>query len=195
MTEPLAPAAAPDLPAEPGDFASQTLPWLADVRRYAYRLTGSAADADDLAQTTYLNALRGWHTFRPGSDVRRWLFAICRNAYFRSRPRNDRVVATEDAELESLAAASDTGKLTAAVEALERVDLGDAIDAEIARLSDAFREVVLMVDVEGLSYEEAAAELRIPVGTIRSRLYRGRRQLQTALVARAEDAGLIRRRT
>lgn len=182
-TPPVAPA--------PADFEQATLPWLADVRRYAYRLTGSAPDADDLTQTTFLNAFRGWHTFRPGSDVRRWLFAIARNAHFRGRPRRERLVATEDAELESLAAATDSGRASAALEALERVDLAAGIDAEIARLPDAYREVVLMVDVEGLSYEEAAAQAGVPVGTIRSRLYRARRQLQQALIVRAEDVGLI----
>jgi RNA polymerase sigma-70 factor (ECF subfamily) len=172
-------------------FERETLPWMADVRRYAYRLTGSPADADDLTQTTYLNALRGWHTFRPGSDVRRWLFAIARNAHFRARPRRDRLVPAEDAELESLAAAIDSGRASAALAALEQLDLADGIDAEIARLPDSFREVVLMVDVEGLSYDDAAAQAGVPVGTIRSRLYRARRQLQQALIARAEDAGLI----
>ncbi|MBL8988733.1 MAG: sigma-70 family RNA polymerase sigma factor [Gemmatimonadetes bacterium] len=179
-------------PNEPvSDFERDTLPWLADVRRYAYRLTGSAADADDLTQITFLNAFRGWHTFRPGSDVRRWLFAIARNAHFRNRPRREKLVATEDAELESLAAATDSGRASEALEALERIDLAAGIDAEIARLADAYREAVLMVDVEGLSYEEAAAQAGVPVGTIRSRLYRARRQLQQALIARAEDAGLI----
>ncbi|MEZ4455848.1 MAG: sigma-70 family RNA polymerase sigma factor [Gemmatimonadales bacterium] len=179
--------------AEAPDFEQEALPWLPDVHRYALRLTGSAADADDLTQTTFLNAFKGWRTFRPGSDVRRWLFAICRNAYFKSRPRQNRVQPTEDAELESLAAARESVRGGEALEALERLDLGPAIDAEIARLPEAFREAVLMVDVEGLSYEEAAGQAGVPVGTVRSRLYRGRRLLQQALVVRAEDAGLIGR--
>lgn len=191
MTQSAAAAAGSDLPLP--DFEQEAIPWLADVQRYALRLTGSQADADDLTQVTYLNAFRGWHTFRPGSDVRRWLFAICRNAFFKSRPKADRVVPTEDAELESLAAAKEAGRGGAALEALDQLDLGPAIDAEIAKLPDVFREAVLMVDVEGLSYEEAAGQAEVPVGTVRSRLYRARRLLQQALVARAEDAGLIGR--
>ena len=186
-------AATPDAGIPLPDFEQEAIPWLPDVHRYALRLTGSPADADDLTQITFLNALKGWRTFRPGSDARRWLFAICRNAFFKARPKRERVVATEDAELESLAAAKDAGRGGEAVEALERLDLGSAIDAEIARLPEVFREAVLMVDVEGLSYQEAAAQALVPVGTVRSRLYRARRLLQQALIVRAEDAGLIRR--
>jgi len=189
VTEPVAPIGL----APVSDFEREALPWLEDVHRYAFKLTGSAADADDLTQTTYLNALRGWHTFRAGSDVRRWLFAICRNAYFKGRPRQVQLVATEDTELESLAAVSESGRAAEALAALDRIDLGPAIDTEIAKLPEAFREAVLMVDVEGLSYEEAAEQSGVPIGTVRSRLYRGRRLLQHALIARAEDAGLIGR--
>ena len=186
-------AATPDADIPLPDFEQEAIPWLPDVHRYALRLTGSPADADDLTQITFLNALKGWRTFRPGSDARRWLFEICRNAFFKARPKRERVVATEDAELESLAAAKDAGRGGEAVEALERLDLGSAIDTEIARLPEVFREAVLMVDVEGLSYQEAAAQALVPVGTVRSRLYRARRLLQQALIVRAEDAGLIRR--
>jgi RNA polymerase sigma-70 factor (ECF subfamily) len=194
--------AAPDTVPEPiisiglapvSDFEREALPWLEDVHRYAFKLTGSTADADDLTQTTYLNALRGWHTFRAGSDVRRWLFAICRNAYFKGRPRREQLIPTEDTELESLAAVTESGRAAEALAALDQIDLGPAIDAEIAKLPEAFREAVLMVDVEGLSYEEAAVQAGVPVGTVRSRLYRGRRLLQHALITRAEDAGLIGR--
>ncbi len=187
-----APRAAPGAADE---FEALTLPWLADVRRYAFRLAGTESDADDLVQTTYLNALRGWRTFQPGSDARKGLCASGRNAFLRSRRRPARVEPAEDAELEALAAARESGRGGEALAALERQDLGAAIDAEIARLSDAYREVVALVDVEGLSYEEAAAALEVPIGTVRSRLYRARRLLQQRLIARAEDAGLLPGRT
>ena len=180
---------------EPLDFEAATLAWLPHVRRYAVRLTGDPSDADDLVQTTYLNALAGWHTFRPGSDVRRWLFAICRNAFLRHRKRTERVVPTEDAGLEALAAAravsGHEGRAT--VEALERLDLPEAIDRAIAELPETYRLAVLMVDVEGMTYDEAARDADVPIGTVRSRLYRGRRLLQEALLHQAEDLGLARR--
>jgi RNA polymerase sigma-70 factor, ECF subfamily len=188
-------AGRPAPPPDPGDFEALTLEWLPHVRRYALRLTGDPADADDLVQTTYLNAFTGWHTFRPGSDARRWLFAICRNAFLRARRRESRFVTADDAALDALAAAravtGDEGR--AALEALDRVDLPEAIDAAIAGLPEPYRLAVLMVDVEGLSYEEAAREGDVPVGTVRSRLFRGRRLLQEELVQQARDAGILRR--
>jgi RNA polymerase sigma-70 factor (ECF subfamily) len=176
-------------------FEALTLEWLPHVRRYAVRLTGDPSDADDLVQTTYLNALAGWHTFRPGSDVRRWLFAICRNAFLRGRKRTDRIVPTEDASLEALAAAravsGHEGRAT--LQALERLDLPEAIDAAIAGLPERYRLAVMMVDVEGMTYEDAARDAGVPIGTVRSRLYRGRRLLQEKLLKQAEDLGLARR--
>lgn len=187
--------AGPEAQPPTDEFEALTLAWLPDVRRYALRLTGDPADADDLVQTTYLNAFKGWRTFRPGSDVRRWLFAICRNAFLRDRARQSRFVATEDADLDALLAArAASGHETpGTVEALERLDLPDAIDAAIRKLPEAYRIAVLMVDAEGLSYEEAAEAAGIPIGTIRSRLYRGRRLLQEDLLQQAEDAGVLRR--
>jgi len=176
------------------DFEGATLPWLPDVRRYALRLTGDPADADDLVQMTFLNALTGWHTFRPGSDVRRWLFAICRNAFLRNRSRQARTVATEESDLDAIAAAravfGEQGD--GALAALDRIDLPEAIDAAIAKLPEVYRLAVLMVDVDGLSYDEAAREAEVPIGTVRSRLYRARRLLQEDLLRQAEDLGLAR---
>ncbi len=172
------------------DRFEQTLPWREDVRSYAYRLTGSGADADDLTQTTYLNALRGWHTFQPGTEARRWLFGICRNAFLTTCRRGARIVPTEDAVLESLLAAADSSRANHVMDEAEQRDLGEAINAEVAKLSDAHRRVFVMIDVAGEPYADAAAKLGLPIGTIRSRLYRGRRALQQALRTRAEDAGL-----
>jgi len=175
-------------------FEALTLPWLADVRRYAFRLTGDPADADDLVQVTYLNALTGWHTFRPGSDVRKWLFAICRNAFLRDRSRQARIIAAEPTELDALEAARAVSgdRSQRALAALDRVDLAEAIDAAVAKLPEVYRLAVMMVDVDGMSYEEAATEIGTPVGTVRSRLYRGRRILQEQLLQQAEDLGLTR---
>lgn len=182
----------PAPPAPPPSFEKEALPWLAAVRQYALRLSGNATDADDLVQTTFLNAWKSWHTFRPGSDPRRWLFAICRNAFLRSHQLAARVVTLEDPELESLAAATpvtgDAG--AAALRRLDLLDLPDAITEAMATLNPQFREAVLLVDVEGRDYGEAAVEAGVPVGTIRSRLYRGRRQLQDQLLGHATDLGL-----
>ncbi|MBA3917023.1 MAG: RNA polymerase subunit sigma [Gemmatimonas sp.] len=179
-------------PAEHPDFESSTLPYLPRLLQYARRLTGNDAEAEDLVQSTYLNALRGWHTFQPGSDVARWLFTVCRNTFFRSRRKKDDSVSLESPELESLAGAREAATFLGQLgdDWQQQPDLAAAIDTAIAALPDSLRVLVMMIDVEGYSYEEAAQAEGIPVGTVRSRLYRARRQLQQALAQYAEDLGL-----
>ena len=180
-------AAAPEL----ATFERVTLPFLPDVRRYALRLTGDPADADDLVQLTFLNALRGWHTFRTGSDARKWLFAICRNAFLRGRERERETVSLDTPELDAVAAAKLSKRVVDAVgdRWLDSPDLGPALDRAIAELPEHYRMAVMLVDVEGWSYEDAAREESIPIGTLRSRLFRGRRILQDKLLAHARDRG------
>lgn len=173
-------------------FEALLLPLLPRVRRYAHRLAGNAADGDDLVQATYLDALKGWHTFRPGSDPARWLFTICRHAFYRTRRRAAANLPLENPELESLAATLwMRGELERGRARWdEQPDLREAIDTAIGALPEELRVLVLLVDVEGYSYAEAAAQEAIPVGTVRSRLYRARRLLQEALAAHAEDLGI-----
>jgi RNA polymerase sigma-70 factor (ECF subfamily) len=186
-------------PADPRDHAPDgaferlTLPFLGDVARFARSLTRDPARADDLLQETYLQALRGWHTFRRDADPRRWLFGVCRHAFLRTERREARYVEApeDDPELESFATAvaHALAERSGEVAALERVDLGAAISAALAALPPHYRVAVVLVDVEGQAYEEAAEVLGVPVGTVRSRLFRGRRLLQDLLYAHARDAG------
>lgn len=176
-------------------FAEAALPLLPVVARVAYALTREQSEADDLVQETYLRAFRKWDKFEPGSDCRRWLLTVCRNA-FRDRYRRERsteVVA--DVELESLAAAQlhNAARDAGVADVYSRMDLGPAISRAIAELDPVFREVVVLCDVEGFSYEEAADTIGVPIGTVRSRLYRARRTLQEALMNYAIDAGFGRR--
>jgi RNA polymerase sigma-70 factor (ECF subfamily) len=175
-------------------FERVALPWLDAVYRFARSLTHDAADADDLVQDTFLRALRSWHTFRPDADCRRWLFAICHNAFLASRERLRRPEHCDACE-------GDVDALPAVMlhhgavrdgtdELLARIGLGPALNDALAHLSEPFRAAVVLVDGEGHSYEEAAAVLHVPVGTVRSRLFRGRRLLQEGLFAHARDAGL-----
>lgn len=175
------------------EFERDALPWLDDVYRFARSLTRDDADADDIVQESFLRAYRSWHTFRPGTDARRWLFTIARNVFLRGRERDARSVAMDDPELETIAAV----RLSAALDSdgqrdlFSRLDLGPAITEAIDALPDVFRQAVLLVDVEGNSYDDTADMLGIPVGTVRSRLFRGRRLLQQALVMYARDAGFV----
>ena len=177
------------------EFARVALPLLPTVARVAGRLVRDGADADDLVQETFLKAYRHWHTFVPGSDCRRWLAAICRNTFFAQRTRERWVTAVgDDMELETYAAAHlHTRAIERGVEDLfARIDVAPAIRQAIDALDAHFRDVVLLVDVEEFRYEEAAELLGIPVGTVRSRLYRARRQLQQVLITYAIDAGFSR---
>lgn len=165
-------------------FASEALPWLDHVYRFAQSLAGNPAEAEDLTQETFLRAYASWRTYRPGSECKRWLFKICHNVFLRTRARERRYVTLYDA----------TGALTTILRGagaphdpsdgiLARIDLVPAIRRALARLPAPFRAVVVLVDVEGQAYEAAAEILGIPIGTVRSRLSRARRLLRAMLLA------------
>jgi RNA polymerase sigma-70 factor (ECF subfamily) len=173
------------------EFRDTALPLLPAVARLARALVRQQADADDVVQETFLRAYRYWHTFRPGTDCLRWLSTICRNV---ARDHHRRGADAEDSLDEDRDAWSPARPHAAARDAgfehmYENLDLGPAITEAIALLPPAFREVVVLSDVEGLSYDEVALNLDIPVGTVRSRLYRARRLLQESLLEYARDAG------
>ncbi len=178
-------------------FEREALCHLDDVARFARSLTHSPADADDLVQETFLRAFRGWHTYRPGSDARRWLFTICKHVFLRSRERAERVVELDaDPGAEAIAAARlhNTIRAAGGDDLFDRLDLAPAIERAIAELPEAFRVVEVLVDVEGYAYDDAAAVLEVPIGTVRSRLFRARRLLQETLFEHARDAGVVARR-
>jgi RNA polymerase sigma-70 factor (ECF subfamily) len=172
-------------------FEREALPWLDDVYRFALSLTRNDADADDLVQETYLRAYRSWHTFERGSDARRWLFTICRNAFLRTRERARHQVELEDGDVESVASQlAESSSRPGDEQLLSRLDLGPALKRALDELAEPFRSAVTLVDVEDQSYEAAAEILGVPIGTVRSRLFRGRRLLQQMLTEYARDAGI-----
>lgn len=180
-------------PADRDGFERLTVPYLADVARFARSLARDDALADDLVQETYLQALRGWHTFREGSDPKRWLLTVCHHVFVRMLRRDARYVDApeDDPTLQSVATArthwhaQESGLLPI----VERMDLGAAIQRAVGELPTPYRSAVVLVDVEGCTYEEAAAIIGVALGTVRSRLFRGRRLLQDALFEYARDAG------
>ena len=172
-------------------FEAEALPYIDDVYRFALSLTRDAADADDVVQETFLRAYRSWHTFQPGSDARRWLFTITRNVFLRSRERERRHVDLEDGDLEALssfAAATDQAR-DGSDRILSRIDLGPALQRALNELDEPFKSAVVLVDLEDQSYDAASEILGVPIGTVRSRLFRGRRILQEKLMTYARDAG------
>jgi len=178
-------------PVRDADFERDALPWMDDVYRFAFSLTRNGADAEDLVQETFLRAFRSWHTFQAGSDARRWLFTICRNAFLRSREKTRREVDMEDGDAEAVAAARLREEMRddGSDRVLSRIDLAPALTRALDELGEPFRSAVILVDVEDQSYEAASEILGVPIGTVRSRLFRGRRQLQEKLREYARDAG------
>jgi RNA polymerase sigma-70 factor (ECF subfamily) len=177
-------------------FRREALPWIDDVYRFALSLARNEADADDIVQETYLRAYRSWHTFQPGTDARKWLFTICRNVFLRMRERERHTVDVEDGDVEALAAVTmQDSTRSIEVDALARLDLGPAILQALDRVPEPFRSAVLLVDVEDQSYDTAAEILGVPIGTVRSRLFRGRRLMQEMLSEYARDAGFAGART
>lgn len=174
------------------NFHEIALRWLPDVTRFAQSLTRDETAAEDLVQETYLRAWRHWDTFKPGSEARAWLFTIARNAWRKRAPRDARLVAVEDDTLQALSDAEyPLGASSDITQALAASDIGPAIERAIDALPDVFREVVQLVELQELPYADAALVLDIPVGTVRSRLFRARRLLQGALLEHARDAGLV----
>lgn len=181
----------PDV-AKDARFEREALVFLPDVSRYALSLTRNPSEADDLVQDTFLNAYRAWHQYLDGSECRAWLFTICRNQFLRSRRRDERALAVDDPELEALAAAAlhTSVRESNLQDMFERSEVIEAIEAAIGELPLAYREVALMVDVHDQTYDTVSQILGVPIGTVRSRLFRARRILQEKLITHARDAGL-----
>ncbi|HSJ09182.1 MAG TPA: sigma-70 family RNA polymerase sigma factor [Longimicrobiales bacterium] len=193
-----------ELPAEAAltrsGFAEEALPWLDAVYRFSLRLTGgNASEAEDLTQETFLRAYRHWATYRQGTSARSWLFTIARNAFLRSRERMARRPETLESELDADVAAISPADLYRELGEPdpERRFFDALVDDEVIRAVESlppdFREVVVLSDVEGLNYAEIAEVIGAPLGTVKSRLFRGRRLLQNALLDYAVEMGYQRR--
>jgi RNA polymerase sigma factor (sigma-70 family) len=160
----------------------------ARVYRLAYRLTGNAHDAEDLTQEVFVRVFRSLHTYTPGT-FEGWLHRITTNLFLdsarrKSRIRFDALPDDADNRLPSPVVAPDAAYLNQTFDA--------DIEAALASLSPEFRAAVVLCDVEGLSYEEIADVLELKMGTVRSRIHRGRAMLRSALAHRAPTAGRVR---
>lgn len=182
-------------------FSEEALPHMDSVYRFALRLTaGRSAAAEDLVQESFMRAYRSWATYRRGSNCRAWLFTICRNVFLRREERRGRhpeiAESDIDAEVEALAATTVFSEVDSADP--ERAFFDSFLDREVVeaidRLPESFREAVVLSDLEGLTYAEVAEVLSVPVGTVKSRLFRGRRILQQDLYRYAVEMGYVKPR-
>jgi RNA polymerase sigma-70 factor (ECF subfamily) len=160
-------------------FAALALPLLKPLYNFAHWLTRDAAEAEDLVQDAYVRALKGFGGFQPGTNFKAWMFRIVRNTFLSSRAGVKAVhVPLEDEEGEEieLPAVTDTPE-----SALVGVRTREQIQAALERLPQNFREVILLCDVEEMRYQEIAELLEIPLGTVMSRIARGRKLLRGML--------------
>ena len=162
------------------------------------RMTRNPADAEDLVQETYLKAYRAFDSFQEGTNLKAWLYRILTNTFINSyRSRKRRPEQTELDDVEDLYLYRRLGGLEAAAagrsaeeEVLDHFTEGD-VKAAIEALPEQFRLAVLLADVEGFSYKEIAEILDVPIGTVMSRLHRGRKALQKALFEFGVERGLV----
>lgn len=194
-TEPSTPdPSAPTLEGAAQRFHEEALPHRDAVQAFARRLTGDPTEADDLTQETFLKAWRSWLQFTPGTSCRSWLFTICRNHFLRTRERRVRhrdLILRET--MGGPARFSGSRVLPQPIRGPEAEFHQGFIEAPVRRaladLPKGYRDAVVLSDLRGMSYQEVADTLDVPVGTIRSRLSRGRRQLRARLEHLAREYG------
>lgn len=184
---------------ETAEFGALLPPLLDSAYRTALRLTRNVTDADDLVQEAALLACRGFGTFQPGTNFKAWFFRILTNCFYstyRKKKRGGTQVELEDTPELYLYCQTAAIGLHGQTEdpaglLMERLD-GEQIGAAVDALPEEYRVVATLYFLQDFSYQEMAEVLDVPVGTVRSRLHRGRRMLQRALWAIAEERGIIR---
>lgn len=181
-----------ELEARKKSFAEEAEPHMKLLYNYAFRMTGDQLDADDLLQDTYLRAFRFFHKFEKGTNCKAWLFRIMKNCFINKYRKNKKEPVKVDYE--------DVQNFYDSIkdEVVDPNDLeykvySNLLDDELMMalnsLQDDYKTVVILCDLEGLSYEEIAEFLECPIGTVRSRLHRGRKILQKKLTDYAKSRG------
>lgn len=178
------------------EFEIEAVPHLDILYNFALRTTGNADDARDLLQETFLKAYRFWDKYEKGTNIRAWLFRIMKNSYinrYRKETREPDKVDYNSVENFYNSIRSEQTDPNDLEREIFGGLLGDEVTKALGDLPEDFRTVVILCDIEGLTYEEIAEFLECPIGTVRSRLHRGRKLLQGKLLKYTRKAGTIQR--
>ncbi len=182
--------------AKQAEFEQEALPHMSLLYNYALRMTGNPADADDLLQETYLKAFRFWDKYEKGTNIRAWLFRIMKNSYINRYRKESKEPDTVDYDEIKNFYNSIKDDSADSDDLAERI-FGNLLEDEVSKALESlpvdFRTVVILCDIEGLTYEEIAGFVEIPIGTVRSRLHRGRKMLRGKLVDYARKRGYVSR--
>ena len=176
-------------------FTEEAMPLLDQLYGGALRMTRNPQDAEDLVQETYLKAYKAFDRFTPGTNLKAWLYRIMTNTYintYRKKQRRPLVTSADDVtdnQLYTSSSHDSTGLESAEVEALKQMP-NSRISEALNSLNEDYRMVVYYADVEGLAYKEIADVMDIPLGTVMSRLHRGRKQLRGMLKDVAKERGI-----
>ena len=176
-------------------FTEEAMPLLDQLYGGALRMTRNPQDAEDLVQETYLKAYNAFDSFKPGTNLKAWLYRIMTNTYINNyrkmkrRPLETSAEDVTDSQLYTSSSHDSTGLESAEVEALKMMPNSQISDA-LNSLNEDYRMVVYYADIEGLAYKEIAEVMEIPLGTVMSRLHRGRKQLREMLKDVAHEQGI-----
>jgi len=178
------------------DFEEVAMPFVDSLYNTAYRMTRNAEDAEDLVQETYLKAYRYYDKFEEGTNFKAWLFKIMKNTFINNYRRRQQAPPQSDfADIEESFESLVASEATEQIKSPEEEFLENVLDEDVQRALDAlptdYRMVVLLADLEGFSYKEIAEILEIPVGTVMSRLYRGRRLMESTMLTYAREHGYL----
>ncbi len=174
-------------------FEKEAIPFLDTVYRVALRLAGDPSQADDLTQETMLKAYRAWHQYEQGTNVRAWLLTILRHTFINEyRREKNRGTTVDVAEYEQFTVFHDVQEADPEGHFFDQI-VDDEVVRAINQLPEEFRECIVLSDIGDLNYAEVADIMKIPVGTVKSRLYRARQALQRLLYEYAVEAGYIKR--
>jgi RNA polymerase sigma-70 factor, ECF subfamily len=176
-------------------FEQQALPFMDQLYAAAMRMTRNPADASDLVQETFVKAFASWRTFTQGTNLKAWLYRILTNTYINTYRKKQRepyqgtIDDLEDWQLGGAESTTATSTRSAEAEAIDRMPASAVKDA-LQAIPEDFRLAVYLADVEGFAYQEIADIMKTPIGTVMSRLHRGRRMLRELLAEYAQERGI-----